>query len=509
MRTTDAIYRHSLTLLADLYELTMAYGYWKLGRADEEAVFHLFFRRNAFDGGYTIAAGLAYVTDYLENLALDEGDATYLRSLRGSDGEVLFEPGFIDHLRELEFSLDVDAVPEGTVVFPYQPLVRVSGPIMQCQMIESALLNMINFQSLIATKASRICSVATTNGKPDEVLEFGLRRAQGVDGALAASRASYIGGCGATSNVLAGKLFGIPVRGTHAHSWVMSFDDELESFDAYAKVLPNNCIFLVDTYDTLNGVRQAVEVGRRLRERGRKMLGVRLDSGDLAYLSIQARQILDSAGFHDAVIVASNELDEHIIASLKDQGATIAVWGVGTKLATAFDQPALGGVYKLSAIRKANGPWQYKVKVSEQTTKVSTPGTLHVRRYSSDGMFVADMTYEDAIGAPDEPTIVDPNDPTHRRRIDAGACYEELLVPVLRGGKLVYTCPPLAETRDRTQDQLAKLHPSIRRFVNAHRYPAGLELGLHELKTKLILSAREQPSTAPRRSRPGGTQVSL
>ncbi len=497
MQTTEAIYRHSLTLLADLYELTMACGYWKLGRADEEAVFHLYFRRNAFDGGYTIAAGLAYVCDYLQGLSLDESDAAYLLSLRGGDGEPLFERAFVEHLCAMKFELNVDAVPEGTVVFPHQPLVRVSGPIMQCQLIESALLNMINFQSLVATKAARICSVATTNGEPDDVLEFGLRRAQGVDGALAASRAAYLGGCGATSNVLAGKLFDIPVRGTHAHSWVMSFDDELEAFDAYARVMPNNCVFLVDTYDTLSGVRHACEVGRRLREQGREMIGIRLDSGDLAYLSVQARQILDSAGFPNAVIVASNELDEHIIASLKDQGATIAVWGVGTKLSTAYDQPALGGVYKLSALRRNDSSnWQYKVKVSEQTTKVSTPGVLQVRRYRDEDQFIADMTFDEGIGVPQAPLIVNPADSTHRKRVAPDTPYEELLVPVMRAGVLVYDCPPLGQSRERTRIQLQSLHPSIRRFVNPHRYPAGLELGLHELKTSLILEARSRAENA-------------
>jgi nicotinate phosphoribosyltransferase len=492
MRTTDAIYRHSLILLADLYELTMAYGYWKLGRSNEDAVFHLFFRRNAFAGGYTVAAGLAYVTDYLNNLRLDQSDCTYLEGLTGADGEPLFDHAFIEYLHDLDFTLDVDAVPEGTVVFPYQPLVRVSGPIMQCQIIESALLNMINFQSLIATKASRICSVATTDGQPDQVLEFGLRRAQGVDGAIAASRAAYIGGCSATSNVLAGKLFGIPVRGTHAHSWIMSFDDELEAFDAYARVLPNNCVFLVDTYDTLSGIRKACEIGERMRARGREMLGIRLDSGDLAYLSIQARKMLDNAGFPDAVIVASNELDEHIISTLKDQGAKITVWGVGTKLTTAYDQPALGGVYKLSAVRRDGASWQFKVKVSEQTIKVSTPGSLQVRRFYDDEGFIADMTYEQGLGTPTMPTIVDPTDHTHRKRIEPDTAHEELLVPIMRGGRLVYDCPPLSDSRARTMTQLANLHPSIRRFVNPHRYPAGLELGLHDLKTELILKARSQ-----------------
>ena len=488
MSTAASIYRPSLLLLADLYELTMACGYWKLGREADHAVFHLFFRNNAFNGGYTVAAGLGYVVDYLSNLGLDDADAAYLRSLRGSDGEALFDPAFVDYLRTLEFALDVDAAPEGTVVFPFQPLMRVVGPILQCQIVESALLNMINFQTLVATKAARICHAAG-RGK-DQVLEFGLRRAQGIDGALAASRAAYVGGCGATSNVLAGRLFDIPVRGTHAHSWVMSFDSELEAFEAYARAMPNNCVFLVDTYDSLEGVRHACEAGRRLREQGKEMLGVRLDSGDLAYLSIEARRILDEEGFPNAVIVASNELDEHIIASLKDQGATIAVWGVGTKLATAFDQPALGGVYKLSAIRREGGEWRHKVKVSEQTSKISTPGVLQVRRFRENGRFEGDMTYELGIGVPDRPVIVDPTDHTRRKHIRAGTPHEDLLVPIMRAGRIVHECPPLAESRRRTTEQLACLHPTIRRFVNPHLYPAGLELGLHELRTRLILEAR-------------------
>ena len=284
--------------------------------------------------------------------------------------------------------------------------------------------------------------------------------------------------------MLAGRLFGIPVRGTHAHSWVMSFDSEREAFDAYARAMPNNCVFLVDTYDSLEGVRHACEAGRRLRELGREMIGIRLDSGDLAYLSIEARRILDEEGFPDAVIVASNELDEHIITSLKGQGAAIAVWGVGTKLATAFDQPALGGVYKLSAIRRRGGDWRYKVKVSEQTSKISTPGILQTRRYRENGRFEGDMTYEVGLGVPKAPVIVDPADHTHRKQIRAGMPYEDLLEPIMRAGRIVHECPPLAESRRRTAEQLGHLHPTIRRFVNPHPYPAGLtyELGLHELR---------------------------
>src|SRR6476620_1616973 len=302
MSTLPGLYRHSLALLTDLYQLTMAYGYWKLGRADDHAVFQLYYRRNPFGGGYAVAAGLGYVVDYLNSLRFDEGDLAYLRTLTGNDGRALFDGGFVDYLAELKFTCDIDAVAEGTVVFPNEPLVRVSGPILQAQILETPLLNMINFQTLVATKAARVCEA--TGGEP--VIEFGLRRAQGVDGSLAASRAAYVGGAHATSNVLAGKLFGIPVKGTHAHSWVMSFDNEAASFEAYAGAMPNNCVFLVDTYNTLDGVRRAVEVGRKLREAGHEMVGVRLDSGDLAYLSIEARRILDEGGFPKAQIIASN-----------------------------------------------------------------------------------------------------------------------------------------------------------------------------------------------------------
>src|SRR5688572_29036188 len=369
--STLPLYGQSLSLLTDLYQLTMAYGYWKLGRGEQEAVFHLTFRKHPFAGGFTVACGLHAAIDYLRALRFDESDLAYLATLKGNDGRPLFEGGFLDYLRDMRFTCDVDAIPEGTAVFPHEPLVRVRGPILQCQLVETPLLAMVNFQTLVATKAARVCQA--TRGEP--VLEFGLRRAQGIDGGLSASRAAYVGGCAATSNVLAGKLFGIPVRGTHAHSWVMSFDSELEAFRAYADAMPNNCVFLVDTYNTLEGVRRAVQVGREMRERGaHEMVGIRLDSGDLAYLSIEARKILDAGGFPKAQILASNDLDEQIITSLKEQGATIAIWGVGTKLVTAYDQPALGGVYKLSALRGADDAWKYKLKLSEQTAKVSNPG---------------------------------------------------------------------------------------------------------------------------------------
>ena len=478
--------RTSLALLTDLYQLTMAYGYWKLGRAEQEAVFHLFFRRAPFAGGYAIAAGLRPIIEYFEAFRFDESDVEYLATLTGNDGRPLFDPEFLGYLANLRLTIDVDAMPEGTLAFGQQPLLRVRGPILQCQILETPLLNTINFQTLIATKASRISLAA--DGQP--VLEFGLRRAQGIDGALSASRAAYIGGCAATSNVLAGKRYGIPVKGTHAHSWVMSFDSEAESFHRYAEVLPNNCVFLVDTYDTLDGVRTAIQVGKKLRERGHEMVGIRLDSGDLAYLSIQARQMLDAAGFPDAGIVASNDLDEHIIENLRGQGAQIAVWGVGTKLATAYDQPALGGVYKLGALKDVDGKWQPKVKLSEQAIKTSIPGMLQVRRYATDGGPVGDMIYDESAGIDEREIIVDSKDPTRRKKLASDAAAVDLLTPVIRRGTIVTKTEELDVIRARARDGLQGLHPSIRRLMNPHEYPVGLDIGLHELRDRMIHQAR-------------------
>lgn len=489
MGSLSILYKPSLALLTDLYQLTMAYGYWKLGPEAKEAVFHLTFRSNPFGGGFTVAAGLETAIDYLENLRFTPSDVAYLAGLRGNDGEPLFEPAFLDYLCDMRLECDLDAVPEGTVVFPQEPLVRVRGPLLQAQLLETPLLNLINFQTLVATKAARI--VMAARGEP--VLEFGLRRAQGIDGALSASRAAYLGGCSATSNVLAGQLFGIPVKGTHAHSWIMCFDDELAAFGQYARLMPNNCVFLVDTYDSIEGVRHAVAVGQDLRRRGHELIGIRLDSGDLAWLSVEARRILDEGGFPKAAILASNDLDEHIIESLKEQGAAINVWGVGTRMITGFDDPALGGVYKLSAIRSSGGPWQYKVKLSEQTAKISTPGILQVRRFHNGGSrAVADAIFDEEHPIDGPWTIVDPLDITRRRAIASGAVGEDLLVPIFRGGRRVYQPPELEAIRQRVRDQLALFPRGVKRFVIPHLYFVGLERGLHERKTQLILHERGQ-----------------
>ncbi len=488
-----SIYNQSLTLLTDLYQLTMSYGYWKAGLDRKETVFHLFFRKTPFRGGFTVAAGLESVIHYLENFKFDTSDLDYLAQLLGPDGNPYFSEEFLNYLSKLKFTGDIDAVPEGTVVFPYEPLLRIQGPLIECQLLESPFLNLINFPTLVATKAARICLAA----KGEPVLEFGLRRAQGVDGALTASRAAYIGGCDSSSNVLAGKLFGIPVKGTHSHSWVMVFDDELESFQTYAKNLPNNCVFLVDTYNTIEGVKKAIEVGKWLRQQGKKFLGIRLDSGDLADLSIKSRQLLDQAGFQDTLIMASNELDETIISELKRQGAQINVWGVGTNLVTAKDQPALDGVYKLSAIRDPGGKWKYKLKLSEQMIKVSNPGILQVKRFYTNQENVADVIYDIHFPWEEDCQIVDPLDPTRVRVIKKGMISKDLLEPIFRQGQCVYQRPTLQEIRRYTQQELGRFHVGIKRFLNPHLYEVGMEKTLYDLKIELIKQIRQLSPIAP------------
>ena len=483
-----SLYRQNLSLLTDLYQLTMAYGYFREDLRDAQAIFHLNFRKEPFHGGYALACGLASAVELMDGFGFGDEDARYLAGLSGADGKPLFSKDFLDYLQGMGFDCDVDAIEEGQVVFAHEPLLRIKGPLIQCQLLETALLNCMNFESLIATKAARICLAA----KGEPVMEFGLRRAQGIDGALSASRAAVVGGCDSTSNVLAGKLFDLPVKGTHAHSWVMCFEDELEAFRAYAHAMPNNCVFLVDTYDTLEGVRRAAEVGRELAKDGHHLLGVRLDSGDLAYLSKEARRILDEAGFPDAQIVASNDLDETIITSLKQQGATIGVWGVGTKLATAYDQPALGGVYKLSALKREGTDWRPTLKLSEQAIKISTPGCLQVRRFHEADEAIGDLIYDEFMGLPgDEACVmVDPLDDTRQKRIDCGVQHRDLLVPIYRAGQRVYDPPSAMQARSRARSELAHFHGGVKRLVNPHAYPVGLEKSLFEQKRKLIREAR-------------------
>ena len=434
------LYRHNLTLLTDLYQLTMAAGYWHAERHDRRACFQLYFREHPFNGHYTVAAGLAQVIDYLQHLQFDVADIQYLGGLTDARGQSLFDESFLNYLQRFNFSCSVDAVPEGTIVQPNTPLIRVTGPLLQCQLIETALLNFVNFASLIATKARRICTAAGS----DAVLEFGLRRAQGIDGGLTASRAAYLGGCAATSNVLAGKLYGIPVRGTHAHSWVMVFGDELTAFRTYADAQPGNCIFLVDTYDTLQGVRHAITVGEELRARGYTLNGIRLDSGDLAQLSSDARRLLDAAGFPGTRIVASDSLDEYRIAALKANDAQIAVWGVGTRLATAYDQPALGGVYKLTAVQNADGHWEDRIKLSANPIKTTIPGIHQVRRYRTNEGWT-DLLYDVRDGLSKEARTLNGEVVT----APSNAEGVDVLVPIFDEGELVYTIPPLKFSRNK------------------------------------------------------------
>jgi nicotinate phosphoribosyltransferase len=485
-RVSD-IYRPSLATLTDLYELTMAAGYESAGVAAREAVFSLSFRSLPFGGGYALAAGLDDALEILGQMRFEPDDIEHLRGLRGASDNPLFRADFLDHLAEFRFSCDVDAIPEGTVVFANEPLVRVRGPLLQAQLVESLLLTVVGFQTLVATKASRIVEAAA--GGP--ILEFGLRRAQGPDGALSAARAAYIGGVAATSNVLAGRLYGIPVRGTHAHSWVQVFDDEQRAFDLYSEAQPDNVTLLVDTYDSLAGVAHAITTGLRLAASGRSLAAIRLDSGDLAYLSIEARRMLDAAGLTDTKIVASNDLDEYTISSLREQGARIDIWGVGTRLDTCFDQPALGAVYKLTAICEPAG-WRYPIKLSEYSAKISIPGVLGVRRFVDDaGRFRADMIYdEDLPAAPHADVIVDPADALHMRAIESGWLSHDILEPVMRSGQRVQPSPSLEEIRVRARRQVASLHPAIRRLLNPHIYPVGLERRLHERRGALVLEHR-------------------
>ncbi|HMF45037.1 MAG TPA: nicotinate phosphoribosyltransferase [Candidatus Udaeobacter sp.] len=475
-------------LTTDLYEVTMACGYFKAGATDHDAVFHVTFRANPFAGHFTMACGLATAIDFLRTFHFTDTEIDYLSSQRGNDGKPLFDSRFLDYLRELQLTCDIDAIPEGTLVFPDEPLIRIVGPIIQCQLLETALLNIFNFQSLIATKAARVCLAA----KHDPVIEFGLRRSQGVDGGLTAARAAYIGGCAGTSNLQAGQQFGIPVSGTQAHSWIMSFENEREAFQAYAEAMPNNCIFLVDTYDSIDGIRHAIEIGRELRRQGHEMIGVRLDSGDGAALSNKARRMLDKAGFVNAKIVGSGDLDEYMIADLKQRGAKIDVWGVGTKLSTGQPDAALGVIYKLGAIRRPNGEWQYRIKLSEESAKISIPGSLQVRRFHNpDGKYIADAIYETdhAVSEPCEIVDVETEDKT---TIPRNTRYSDLLVPIFRAGKVVYEAPSIEAARDHLRKQLSCAPPEILQLNDPAPYKVGLERSLYELRSKLIARANEQ-----------------
>lgn len=480
----------NLTLLTDLYELTMMQGYFKHKDRNETVIFDAFYRNNPCGGGYSIAAGLEQLIAYIKELHFSPEDIRYLDSLH------LFEKDFLDYLADFHFSGDIYAIPEGTVIFPREPLVKVIAPIMEAQLVETAILNIINHQSLIATKAARVCYAARGDG----IMEFGLRRAQGPDAGIYGARAAVIGGCIGTSNVLCGQLFDVPVKGTHAHSWIMSFPDEYTAFKTYADLYPGACILLVDTYDTLkSGVPNAIRVFQEMRRAGIPLTfyGIRLDSGDLAYLSKKARAMLDEAGFPDAVISASNDLDEYLIESLKAQGAAITSWGVGTNLITSKDNPAFGGVYKLAAVMGQDGEFIPKIKLSENTEKVTNPGNKTIYRvYEKDsGKIKADLIC--LVGETfnkEEPLLLfDPLEPWKKTRLPGGSyTLRELLVPVFQKGKCCYESPKVMAIRDYCQKELSTLWDETKRFVNPHPIYVDLSQKLYDIKIALLDQMSEE-----------------
>ncbi len=473
----------NLTLLTDLYEMTMMQGYFKTGKKDV-AVFDAFYRKNPCDGGYAICAGLEQVIDYIEKLHFDEDDIAYLRSL------CIFEEDFLSYLSKFRFSGDIYAIPEGSVMFPREPMLKIIAPIMEAQLIETAILNIVNHQSLIATKAARVCYAA----KGDSVMEFGLRRAQGPDSGTYGARAAIIGGCSGTSNVLAGQLFDVPALGTHAHSWIMSFSDEYTAFREYARLYPDACTLLVDTYDTLrSGVPNAIRVFEEMKREGIRPLsyGIRMDSGDLAYLSKKARLMLDEAGFTDAVISASNDLDEYLIESLKLQGAAITSWGVGTNLITSKDNPSFGGVYKLAAMQGPDGSFLPKIKLSENVEKVTNPGNKTFYRIydnrtgkiRADLICLADETFDTG----EDLKLFDPNAPWKKTRLPAGTySMREMLIPVIKNGKAVYHSPSVMEIRKVCEKEKETLWDETRRFTNPHEIHVDLSRKLYDMKTSLL-----------------------
>lgn len=475
--------RQDLTLLTDLYELTMMQGYYEQNQ-NETVVFDVFFRQNPCSNGYSVCAGLAQVIDYIKNLNFTYEDVDYLRNLK------IFSEDFLQYLSGFHFSGDIYAIPEGTVVFPKEPLLKVIAPIMEAQLVETAILNIINHQSLIATKTSRIVFAASGDG----IMEFGLRRAQGPDAGLYGARAAMIGGCVGTSNVLAGQMFGVPVMGTHAHSWIMSFPDEYTAFKTYAELYPENCTLLVDTYDTLkSGVPNAIRVFREFKESGAplKKYGIRLDSGDLAYLSKEARKMLDDAGFPDASICASNDLDEYLLHDLKIQGAAINSWGVGTNLITSKDCPSFGGVYKLAAIMDQDGNFLPKIKISENTEKITNPGNKTIYRiYDKEtGKMKADLicfageTYDTS----EDLLLFDPIDTWKKTKLTGGSyTMREIMIPVFRKGECIYKSPSVSEIARYCRQEKDTLWDETKRLFYPHKVHVDLSQKLYDVKQSLL-----------------------
>ena len=473
----------NLTMMTDLYQLTMMYGYFKTGMRDNLATFDMFYRSKDATTHYAIMAGLEQLIEYLENLRFDEESLRYLGSLG------IFDEDFLDELRSFEFHGDVYAVPEGTIVFPGEPLIRVTAPIFEAQLVETALLNIINHQTLIATKASRVVQAA----EGGTVMEFGLRRAQGPDAGIYGARAAIIGGCKSTSNVLTGQMYNIPIAGTHAHSWVMSFPDEITAFRKYAEMFPTSCLLLVDTYDTLkSGVPNAIQVFDELRAQGHEPVGIRLDSGDLAYLSREARKMLDAAGYPNTIICASGDLDENLIRDLKLQGACIDTWGVGTKLITSEDCPSLGGVYKMSA-ETVDGRVIPKIKISENPVKITNPGVKKLWRIydNKTGKATADLIALDyeTYDTTKPLTIYDPVN-TWKSMTLTDYTMKELQVKVFENGKRVYDSPSLQEIQQHCQDDLDTFWDQYKRLLNPHRYKVDLSDSLWMLKNSMLQNYR-------------------
>ena len=476
--------RQNLTLLTDLYELTMMQGYFKHRDHDKMVIFDAFFRTCPFGGAYAILGGVEQLVKYIKELHFSEQDIEYLRSLN------IFDEDFLAYLAEFKFTGSIYTLPEGSLIFPREPIVKVVAPIMQAQLVETAILNIINHQSLIATKASRICYAARGDG----IMEFGLRRAQGPDAGTYGARAAVIAGCVGTSNVLCGELFDVPVKGTHAHSWIMSFDDELTAFKTYADLYANACILLCDTYDTLkSGVPNAIKTFQYMREKGTlgKGYGIRLDSGDLAYLSKKARRMLDEAGFPDAIISASNDLDEYLIDSLKTQGAAITSWGVGTNLITAKDNPSFGGVYKLAAVMGEDGEFIPKIKLSENSEKVTNPGSKKIYRvYEKDsGKIKADLIcLEEEQFSEDEPLLLfDPAEPWKKTRMMPGEfTLREMMIPIFADGECTYEFPKTMDIRTYCLQEQNTLWEESRRLVNPHQIYVDLSKKLYDTKLRLL-----------------------
>ena len=475
--------KRNLTLLTDLYELTMMQGYYEKGQ-NENVIFDVFFRQNPCNNGYSVCAGLDQVIDYIKNLHFTYDDVDYLKGLG------IFKEDFLHYLSGFHFSGDIYAIPEGTVVFPKEPLLKVVAPIMEAQLVETAILNIINHQSLIATKTSRI--VFAANG--DGIMEFGLRRAQGPDAGLYGARAAMIGGCVGTSNVLAGQMFDVPVMGTHAHSWIMSFPDEYTAFKTYAEMYPDNCTLLVDTYDTLkSGVPNAIRVFQEFKDAGKPLIkyGIRLDSGDLAYLSKEARKMLDEAGFPEATICASNDLDEFLLHDLKMQGAAIDSWGVGTNLITSKDCPSFGGVYKLAAIQNEEGEFVPKIKISENTEKITNPGNKTIYRIyeKASGKIKADLIcFADEVIDPKQDLLLfDPMDTWKKTKL-AGGTYNvrEILLPIFKNGECLYKSPTLKEIAAYCREEKDTLWDETKRLFYPHRVYVDLSQKLYAVKQSLL-----------------------